>query len=483
MKTLIVNPPHFIPLEYRQKVVEVGRDDILSIGYVAAYAVSRGHNVEAIDMFTWPWEKVTDFITKSHPDIIALACSHSSDRGSAYNVARFVKEQSSNIKVVFGGHHSSAMAEQIVRNLPVDVVVVGEAEETFEELISAWEGGGEIHEIKGLVFMEGDTLVETTRRPPLQNLDILPFPIREEIPKNRTIATTFPSQLHHLKFKGKSIGSRIFASMSTSRGCPYKCQFCSVTTFWGASWRMRSPQNVVDEIEQLVENHGVQHIHFLDDIFTITPQRVIEICKEINRRGIGVTWNNMTRVDSVNEDLAHWMRESGCVWTSFGIETGDDMVMKNIKKELNNERIIRAFDIFKNQGIPTVALMMVGNPGETQASIEETKKLLRMIKPHFIVTAKTMVMPGTDLYEQAKAARLVDDNFWLTDAPPPFFTVEHNEAQLNLWADEIAFATAPLSRKLLRATLSIRDWVDEHAGIRLTRKGLQLKERTKASGK
>jgi anaerobic magnesium-protoporphyrin IX monomethyl ester cyclase len=481
MKTLIVNPPQFIPLKYRQKVFEVGRDDILSIGYVAAYAVSRGHNVEAIDMFTWPWEKVTDFITKLHPDIIAIACSHSSDRGSAYAIARFAKELGRTIKVVFGGHHSSAMAEQIVRNLPVDVVVVGEGEETFEELIRAWETSSDIRDIKGLVFMEGNNLVKTAQRPPLKNLDILPFPIRGEIPKNRSIATTFPAQLHHIKFKGKSIGSRIFASMSTSRGCPYKCQFCSVTTFWGATWRMRSSQNVVDEIELLVRKHGVQHIHFLDDIFTITPQRVIEICKEIKRREIEVTWNTMTRVDSVSEDLAHWMRESGCMWTSFGIETGDDIVMKNINKEINNERVIKAFDIFRRQGIATVALMMVGNPGETQASIEETKNLLRRIQPNLIVTAKTMVMPGTGLYERAKAACLVDDNFWLTDAPPPCFTVEHNEAELSLWAEEITYATTPLSRRLLRGSRVIRDWVDEHAGIRLTRKGLQLKERPEAS--
>jgi anaerobic magnesium-protoporphyrin IX monomethyl ester cyclase len=475
MKTLLLNPPQFIPLNYRQKVFEVASDDILSIGYVAAYAVSRGHDVEVVDMYTWSWEKVTDFITKLHPDIVAIACSHTNDRGSAYNVARFVKGLSSAIKVVFGGHHSSAMAEQIVRHLPVDAVVVGEGEETFEELIRTWENNGNIHDGKGLVFMEGDELVETGKRPPIKNLDILPFPIRGEIPKNRSIATIFPSPLPHLKYKGKSIGSRTCASMSTSRGCPYKCQFCSVTTFWGATWRMRSSQNVVDEIEILVEKHGVQHIHFFDDIFTMTPERVIEICHEIDRRGIEVTWNNMTRVDSVSEELAYWMRKSGCMWTSFGIETGDDIVMKNINKQITNERIMRAFDIFGRQGIATVALMMVGNPGETQASIEETKKLMRRIRPSLIVTAKTMVMPGTDLYEQAKTARLIDDDFWLTDAPAPYFTVEYNEAQLNLWADEISYATAHLSRKLLRTTRTIRDWFGEHTGVRLTRKGLQLK--------
>ena len=484
MKTLILNPPQFIPLKNGREIFEVGNEDILSIGYVAAYAVSRGHNVEVVDMYTWSWEKVTDFITNLHPDIAAIACSHTIDRGSAYKVARFVKELGGNIKVVFGGHHSSAMAEQILRHLPVDVVVVGEGEETFEELIRAWENNGDIHDIEGLVFMEGDELVKTAERPPIKNLDSLPFPIRGEIPKNRSVAATYPSPLPHLKYKGKSIGPRMYASLATSRGCPYKCQFCSVTTFWGAKWRMRSPQNVVDEIEILVEKHGVQHINFFDDIFTTKPERVIEICREIVRRGIEVTWDNMTRVDSVSEDLAHWMRESGCMWTSFGIETGDNTVMKNINKEINNERVMRAFDIFRGQGIATVALMMVGNPGETQASIEATKKLLRRIRPNLIVAAKTMVMPGTELYEQAKTARLVDDDFWLTDAPPPCYTVEHNEAQLNLWADEVSYAAAPLSWSLLRSKIFdnraariVRDWFDEHTDVRLTRKGLQLKHK------
>jgi anaerobic magnesium-protoporphyrin IX monomethyl ester cyclase len=490
MKTLVLNPPHYITAKYGQKGFEVGNEDILSIGYVGAYAASRGHTVDVVDMYTWSWERCTDFITKFHPDIVAIACAHSVDRGSAYKVARFVKELGSAIKVVFGGHHSSAMAGQIVRHLPVDVVVVGEGEETFEELIRTWENNGDIHQVKGLVFMEGDELVETPERPPIKNLDILPFPIRGEIPRNRSVASTYPSPLPQLKYNGKSIGSRIYASMATSRGCPYKCQFCSVTTFWGARWRMRSPQNVVDEIEVLVEKHGVQHINFLDDIFTTKPERVIEICQEIIRRGIEITWGNMTRVDSVSEDMAYWMRKSGCVWTSFGIETGDDVVMKNINKEINNERVIRAFDIFKRQGIATIALMMVGNPGETRASIEETKKLMRRIRPDLIVAAKTMVMPATELYERAKSAGLVDADFWLTDVPPPYFTVEHDEAQLNLWVDEVSGATTTLSGSFFGSILFdnsaariVRDWFDEHTGVRLTRKGLQLKHRTAASGK
>ena len=323
MKTLLLNPPRFLPSPYGRKALEAGYEDILSIGYVAAYAVSRGHNVQVVDMYTWSWEKAADFISESRPDIVAVACSHTADRGSAYRAAKFVKKLNGNTKVVFGGHHSSAMAEQIVRHLPVDAVVVGEGEETFEELIRAWGNNGDLRDVKGLVFMEGDKLVKTARRPPIENLDMLPFPVRGEIPGDHTVAATFPSPLPHLKYKGKSIGSRIYASMATSRGCPYKCRFCSVTAFWGARWRRRSPRNVVDEIEILVEKHGVRHINFFDDIFTADTERVIEICREIVRRRIEVTWDTMTRVDSVSEDLAYWMRESGCMWTSFGIETGE----------------------------------------------------------------------------------------------------------------------------------------------------------------
>jgi anaerobic magnesium-protoporphyrin IX monomethyl ester cyclase len=488
MKTLILNPPQFIPLKYGRKVFEVGNQDLLSIGYVAAYARACGHDVDVVDMYTWSWEKVTDYVTKSSPDVAAIACSHSNDRSSAYDVARFVKELNRDIKVVFGGHHSSAMAEQIVRHLPVDVVVVGEGEETFAELIRTWKSNGDIHNVKGLVFMEGDRLVRTPERPPIKDLDALLFPVRGTIPKNRSVATYY-SPLSHLKYKGKSIGPRTYASMSTSRGCPYKCQFCSVTAFWGARWRMRSPMNVVDEIEMLVEKHGVQHINFFDDIFTTKPERVIEICQEIVRRGVDVTWDNVTRVDFVSEELAYWMREAGCMWTSFGIETGDDIVMKNINKKINNERVIRAFDIFKRQRVATVALMMVGNPGETQASIEATKELMRRIKPDLIATSKTMVFPDTDLYDQAKVAGLIDDDFWLTDAPPPYYTVEHSEAQLDQWSYEVSYATASPMWRLLGSkifnndvTRAVRDWFDEHTGVRLTREGFQVKREAVTSG-
>jgi anaerobic magnesium-protoporphyrin IX monomethyl ester cyclase len=490
MKTLIINPPRFILLKPDHEAAIGGNEDTLSIGYLAAYAVSRGHTVEAVDMYAWSWDKAKDFVIKSRPDIVAIACSHTVDRGSAYLAARFVKGLDSAIKVVFGGHHSSAMAEQIVRHLPVDAVVVGEGEVTFEELIRAWENNGDIHDIKGLVFMEGERLIKTAERPPIADLDGLPFPLRGEIPRDRTIAATYPSPLPYLKYNGKSIGARTYASMTTSRGCPYKCQFCSVTAFWGASWRIRSTENVVDEIEALVEKHGVQHINFLDDIFSIKPERVIDICNEIIRRRIEITWDNMTRVDSVSEEMAYCMRKAGCMWTSFGIETGDDAVMRNINKEINNDRVIRAFDIFRRQGIATVALMMVGNPGESRASIDETKKLMRRIRPDLIVAAKTMVMPATELYEQARTTGLIDAGFWLTDAPPPCYTVEHDEAQLDQWADEVFNATVPLSWNFFcakifgnRAARIVRNWFDEHTGVRLTRNGLQIKQRNAASGK
>jgi radical SAM superfamily enzyme YgiQ (UPF0313 family) len=482
MKTLILNAPQFIAVNTGRKFSDVRSDDILSIGYLASYARSRGHDVTVADMYAWPWKKVEDFISSAHPDVVAIACSHTDDRGSAYAVARFVKRLGSRIKVVFGGHHASAMAAQIVRHLPVDAVVVGEGEETFEELIRVWREGGGLRSVSGLVFMDGDEVVETPRRSPIENLDSLPFPLRGEIHGNRTLATgTYPPALLTLKYKGASVGSRIFASIITSRGCPFKCRFCSATGFWGARWRMRSPRNVVDEIEELVRCHGVQHIEIADDIFTLQPERTIEICREIVGRGLEITWDAMTRVDSVSEDLASWMRKSGCVWTSFGIETGSDSVMRNLNKNIDNERVLKAFDIFRRQGIATVALMMVGNPGETGTSIGETKKLLRRIRPQVIIAAKTTVMPATELYEKAKAAGLIDDDFWLTDAPPPSYTVEHSEARLNRWADAVAGATTFPLWKLLRggmfgsrAARFFRDWFAARTGIRFSRKGLQF---------
>jgi radical SAM superfamily enzyme YgiQ (UPF0313 family) len=183
------------------------------------------------------------------------------------------------------------------------------------------------------------------------------------------------------------------------------------------------------------------------------------------------------------------MKEAGCMWTAFGIETGDDIIMKNINKKINNERVIRAFDIFKKQGIARIALMMVGNPGETQASINETKKLMRRIRPESIATSKTMVLPDTDLYEQVKETGWLKDDYWLTDAPPPYYTVEHSEEQLEQWMEEVAFSAVPFTWKLFGSfifnngiTRTIRDWVAEQTGIRLTREGLQFKRETVPSG-
>ncbi len=448
MKTVILNPPQYVPLTKDKTAYGIRVDDTLGVGYLASYAIVKNHDVEVADMYTWPWERAENFIRSRRFDIAAVACSHSVDRFSAFRTARLIKEINPKVKIVFGGHHASAMASQIVRSLPVDAVVVGEGEETFEELIYAWETGGDLRKVSGLVFTDGGDSVATPPRKPIENLDAVPFPLRQPTPQNRTIAAAYPYQLAVLKHNGKVIGSRTYASIATSRGCPYKCRFCSVAPFWGSGWRMRSARNVADEIELLVSKYKVEHINFLDDNFSADTQRVIEICKEIVGRRLGITWNAMTRVDSVNEELAYRMRISGCVWTAFGIETGDASVMKKISKEITNERAIRAFEIFKKEGIATVALLMVGNPGETDSSIEETKKLMRQIKPYLIVASKTEVLPATELYRDAKIAGFIDDDFWLTDAPPPIYTAEHDETKLDMWVNEISNVNIPFPRNI-----------------------------------
>ncbi len=430
MKILLLNPPKYDISKYGRSLLETSAPGV-GLGYIAAFLRKNGYQVKLIDMLLDNFEQAREKIKKEKPDVVGITCL-SEGRKNAFKLAQVVKTINPKIKVIMGGHHVTAMPEQVLKNFPVDFIVRGEGEITTLELIRALENKSDLKLVEGLVFKEGAKIVVTPPREMIKNLDDLPFPLYDRFDIYSDLENTH-ANMANLETNGIKLKDRKYAYVTTSRGCPYNCQFCSSTKFWGRRYRLRSPKNIVDEIEMLNKNYGTNYISFVDLAFTISSRNVIETCKEILKRKLNIIWDCTTRVDALNEEMLRWMKKAGCFFISVGVESGSEKIIKNIEKHISLEKVIQAFNLFHKVGILAYPLLMVGNPGETNDTIKETVKLIKIIKPYSVAVSKTMISPDTDLYELAKKKNFIDDNYWLTPLPTPFYTPEVTFKKLLSW--------------------------------------------------
>jgi len=387
----------------------------LGLCYIQSYLKREtDHEVKMIDLHNVPPEKSKGIIEKENPDIVGISCL-TANRMNSINLAKIAKEINPDITTILGGHHANFMYEQLLPNFPfVDYTVFGEGEITMTDLVQNLDHP---EKVNGIAFMHNGKIIKTPQRE-ISNLDMLPFPCYDDV--------DLKQYLGHRKFeKGKRRTGVI-----TSRGCNSACHFCNESVFW-RGWRVRSATSVVDELEWLVNNQGIEFVFFADDIFSIDEQRVIDICSEIRKRKLDLDWWCETRVDCVTERMLIAMRDSGCFIVEYGAESGSQKILDSINKKITVEQTRNAFNLTKKVGMMTEFLFMVGNPGETWDTIQETKDILAELSPDFLVGSVTYVYPATVLYNLAKKQGMIDDSYWLTDKLPPPYTGEHKIEELN----------------------------------------------------
>ena len=410
MKILMIIPSSSQP--------ETQREYILGLPYLAsALRVHGYHNIRVLNYFHMPWSETERLTIKTledfNPDVVLISC-FTINRVSGHKTAILSKKYNPSIKVIMGGMHPAFLYDQILSNFPVDAVCIGEGEQTIVELIDAFKSNSPLDGIKGIAFKKDSTVLLAEKRPFIKDLDMVPFPA-------------------HDIYKDYIVKTRK-AHIISSRGCPFGCQFCSTTQFWGKTWRSRSSKNVVDEIEMLIKNYNIDYINFMDDEFTLNKRRTIEISKEIINRGIAVKWSCSTRVDTIDREQLEWMIKGGCEHMALGIESGSPRMIKSIGKKITVDQIEKAFNLLSEYGLSKGAFMMVGNPGEDRSSVNETIRLVKKLKLDQNSVGVAEIYPGTRLYEIAKSKNFITDDYWLTENPPPFYTVEHSAIKLKLWA-------------------------------------------------
>jgi anaerobic magnesium-protoporphyrin IX monomethyl ester cyclase len=391
LKVLLINP--WRDTKYPQPP--------LGLAMLAAVLERKGHSVKILDLAALELSEnsLSHVISGETPDVVGITAM-TPVINSAINVARKVKEVNDEIVVALGGAHATLFPEEILRLVPqVDIVVRGEGEETMTELVETLEQGESLSsEILGVAYRDKEEIRFSQQRPYISDLDCLPYPSFHLLPMNKY-------RLHPPH--GRQSPS---IPILTSRGCPYRCIYCSKSVF-GNKYRANSSTYIVDEIEFLMEKFNAKEITFYDDVFTLDKKRVYEICDELDKRGIDIPWTCETRVNLVNRDLIERMNRSGCYLIAYGVESGNQSILNNLKKDITVEQIVRAFEMTHNVGIRTIGYFMLGSPGETPETVKETIELAKKLDPDFAQFSISTPFPGTELFSMASKNGVVSKNW------------------------------------------------------------------------
>jgi anaerobic magnesium-protoporphyrin IX monomethyl ester cyclase len=407
----------------------------LGLCYISSYIKrEKGISVHLLDLNIVPPKKLLEQVMELKPDIVGITC-FSPNRFSSLDIVREIKSLLPKTLIVVGGVHASFLYDQILKNFDfVDMVVRGEGEETLLELIDFLKEGNGLDKIRGLAFRRLNDIVVNETRGYIKDLDRLPFPTYVE---------------HFIHFNGKRLKG---ASIITSRGCSGGCRFCSVPAYWGKP-RFRSTENIIEEISILVNRYGVGFINFMDDTFTENIERVENLCYLFQKKNLNIKWRATARVNTLDFGILKIMKDAGCAKISVGVESGNQDILNRFGKKTSPEKIADICSAIKALKINLEACFIVGGPGESEKTIEETKKLMKFIKPDlFNVSQSLYILPGTALSREFSKKGFYNEDLWLDrNIHSVKYLAEHEEHVLTRWQMELiktGWKSLPFKRKV-----------------------------------
>ncbi|MDY6830908.1 MAG: radical SAM protein, partial [Thermodesulfobacteriota bacterium] len=343
MKCLLINP--FYPISETPSPP-------LGLAYLAAELERAGVEVLLVDFVVFPYSRAAleETVKAFIPDFVGItAVTMTFDH--AAEIVRDLRAVAPNLLIVMGGPHVSMCARETLDTLPgLDMVVVGEGDDTVVRIAEELAGDRRWETIDGIVYRDKTGICSTPVREYAVDVKALPLPARHLVPLGRYRALNMP------------------VSMTTSRGCPFKCIFCVGRKMVGAKVRYRDPVSVVDEMEYL-KSLSFSQVNIADDLFTASRPHCFGVCDEILRRGMSIQWSSFARVDLVSYDLLKKMREAGCVAVSFGVETANPEILKTIKKGITLEQVEAAVKACADAGVLPHVSFILGLPGETPDTI------------------------------------------------------------------------------------------------------------------
>lgn len=425
MRVLFVEPPKefwFVMGEYLPPP--------LGILELATYLETQNKEVEieVVDCQAQKvdWKGLERRIESFRPDIIAPSAMATCNTYTILRTLETAKKVNSDILTVVGGQHFTATAQETLETYPeIDVIVRGEGERTFSELVKAKSKKQSLSDVEGISFRHNGKIVQNPPRALIENLDELPFPGYHFL----------EDCMHKYHFKMMA-GAKKYALIEASRGCPHRCTFCSQWKHWGGTWRVKSPKRIADEMEYCYREYGSSFLWLTDDNFGL-GKRASDLCDELIQRGItdDIMWFMQVRCDDIlnHRDVLPKMRRVGNRWMLVGVESHNPKTLEAFHKKISPSDAEQAIKLLKENDIFAQATFIIGERKDSHESIAALREFANQIDPDLSIFMILTPFPGTELYEDAKRNGWIEDVNWtnydMAHAIMPTETLSRKELQ------------------------------------------------------
>jgi len=429
----------------------------IGLGQIASVLDQKGnHNVQIVDAEALNMNlcDVVKEIEEFNPDFIGITARTPAIKVAIETASALKKIRST--PIILGGAHGTALPHETMKTMNCfDILVRNEGEYAMLEIVN----GKSLNKIKNIIFRDGKNLVETEKRPFIENLDELPWPAYDLMPMDSY--KIYPPNM-----------PLPYVSIVSSRGCPGQCTYCFKALF-GSKYRFNSATYLADEIEYCIEHFNIKSVIFFDDVFTINKKRAMELCNELNSRNIKIKFRCETRVNAVDKELLEALKKNGCKQISFGVESGCQKVLNEWNKGITLKQIEQAFATVDEVGIQTLqAYMMIGAPKtETNETIEESLSFIMKLNPDLVQWSIACPFPSTKLgnwyeenYERLDFSSMMYTNIASIDGWKPEYRCQNlTTEELWIWMKKVyrAYYFRPKYFARRFRKLISRDWKNE----------------------
>jgi len=407
MKVYLLNPPYFPHFGRSARWQDTGRAGTLYYPIWLSYATAlleQEHETRLVDAPAWNWTKedVIEDISKFEPDLLVIDSSFPS-LNNDIGVAKAIKNACPAVTTVLVGPPASQYAASILEHAAIDIVARWEYDFTLKALARTLEEQGDLSSVDGISYRINGEIVHNPDRAfsTSADLDTIPF-----------VSKVYQKHLHiEDYFLGQSLYPEV--QIFTGRGCPNQCTFCAwPQTLTGRKYRVRSLPSVLDELTWIEANLNVKEVFFEDDTFTISKERVLEFCKGYQERGLSVAWSCNARANTLDLETMQAMKKANCRLLIAGYESGVDSILQAIKKGITTDQIRQFAKNARKAGLLVHGDIIIGLPGETKETIEQTRRLIWEVKPDILQVAVASPFPGTEFYNWCR-----ESGYLLTDDP------------------------------------------------------------------
>lgn len=373
----------------------------MGVLYIASMLEAQEHTVDFIDMDIEEMDSdgLLAHIQKTSPELVGFSCvTPTVELG--WELSKQIKESFPNIFTVIGGIHATIDPDNTLSKEGVDAICIGESEHTVCEMVKCLEDNkGDLSSVNGIYYKKDGAIIKNPPREMEHNLDDFPFPAFHLI---KNLSAYSPPDAQGLPV----------APIMTSRGCPGLCTYCCTKQIFGRRFRARSVDNIVAEVDLLVNKFGIKELHFLDDNLSTNRKRILELCRQLKERNYPIRYeiSNGIRADMVDVEILTALKEIGMVNVGFGVESGNEEILKVIKKGITKDTVRKAMKMAKDLGFETWGFFIIGLYKDTPETVQDTIDFAIELDPDFAKFLILKPFPGSEIFQQLQALNLIDSH-------------------------------------------------------------------------